>query len=56
MTRVASTAMSAVSVLVGAGPQWGGVRDFPHYCLRCDRKVAVKHHSQGNADVFSPEC
>ncbi|KAF7116844.1 hypothetical protein CNMCM5793_005425 [Aspergillus hiratsukae] len=48
---VASTAMSAVSVLVGAGAQWGGARDFIHYCSRCDRKVAVKYHSKGNADV-----
>ncbi|KAF7158264.1 hypothetical protein CNMCM5623_003033 [Aspergillus felis] len=53
---VASMAISAVSVLVGVGPQWGGVRDFTHYCSRCDRKVAVKCHSKGNADVFSPEC
>ncbi|GFF38074.1 hypothetical protein IFM58399_05111 [Aspergillus lentulus] len=53
---VASTAMSAVSVLVGAGPQWGGVRNFTHCCSRCDRKVAVKYHTKGNADVFSPEC
>ncbi|PKX97398.1 uncharacterized protein P174DRAFT_418371 [Aspergillus novofumigatus IBT 16806] len=28
---VVSTAMSAVSVLVGAGPPWGGMRCFTHY-------------------------
>ncbi|RHZ53256.1 LITAF-like zinc ribbon domain-containing protein [Aspergillus thermomutatus] len=52
---VVSTAMSAVFMLAGAGPQWGGVRDFTHYCSKCDHKVAVKYHSKGDADVFSPE-